>query len=206
MTPFLRVYLAGWIAFCTVAAVIAVRSVRIPWRDAARFLAVPWKLALFLPGIVFVTFAGRFTDDETWDVVNGGGMAILTVGTAWWSVGTAARVVRRLAPARELLVAIAVTLFSASWFYDGWLLIRDGAYSVRWEGNLFLSPTIYLCAGAIQNLELRDGKLAFGFTRPDWPRMAERSASWRLALAAVPFVLVAVWFLVGFVGWKLPGR
>jgi hypothetical protein len=32
---------------------------------------VPWKLRLFVPALLFVTFAGRFTNDETWDVVTG---------------------------------------------------------------------------------------------------------------------------------------
>src|SRR5205085_3154915 len=105
MTPFLTAYVAAWSAFCIVAAIIAYRTVRIPWADARRFLFVPWKLAVFVPAILFVTFAGRFTDDETWDLVNGAGMSIFTVATAWWSVGTAVRVLRRLRPARELVVA-----------------------------------------------------------------------------------------------------
>jgi hypothetical protein len=154
-----------------------------------------------------VTFAGRFTDDETWDLVTGSGMSLLTVGTAWWSVGTIARVVRRKAPPAELMVAIAVMFFASSWFYDGYLLLRDGAYTARWVGNLMLSPTVYLCAGVLTSLEMGDdGKLGFAFTRADWPRplASKRRIGWPLVLASLPLVGIAGYFLVGAVGWHMP--
>jgi hypothetical protein len=207
MTPLLTAYVACWSAFCFGAAVVAWRHVRVDWRAARALMLVPWKLAVFAPAIAFVTFAGSFTDDETWDVVSGAGMSILTVGTSWWAVGTAARVVRRRAKARELVVAVAVALFASSWFYDGWLLVRDGAYTARWLGNLMLSPTIYVCAGLVSNLEVdARGRLALSFTRGDWPRPlpTSRRVTWRLALVALPLVGIAAWFLVGFVGWHLP--
>jgi len=198
-------YLVAWIAFCVVAAALAVKGVRLRGADALAFLRAPWKVAVFAPAIVFTTFAGRFTDDETWDVVSGGGMSVLTVLTAWWSVGAAVQVWRRVRPPSHLVVAIAVGLFSSSWFYDGYLLLRDGVYTHRWLGNLMLSPTIYICAGLVTNLELRDGKLAFAFTRSDWPRPAPTTATptWPLLLASIPMVVVAAYFLVGFVGWHL---
>ena len=207
MTPFLVAYVSSWVAFCAVAVWIARRAVTTAWSDARAFLLVPWKVAVFAPAIVFVSFAGHFTDDETWDFVTGSGMSILTVATAWWSVGTAARVFRRRAHVRELLVATAVTLFSSSWFYDGYLLLRDGAYTPRWLGNLMLSPTIYLCAGLLTNFELgEDGKLGFAFTRADWPRPlpTKRRVGWALVLASLPLVGIAAYFLVGFVGWRIP--
>jgi hypothetical protein len=157
VTTLLTGYLATWVAFCLLAAGIAITSVRVSVPDAAAFLRVPWKLVLFVPAVVFVTFAGAFTDDETWDVVSGGGMALLTFLTSWWSVGVAVRALRGLVPLRYAVVALAVTLFSSSWFYDGYLLLRDGSYTSRWLGNLLLSPTIYLCAGLVMNLELCEG-------------------------------------------------
>jgi hypothetical protein len=206
MTPFLVGYVAGWVAFCFGATALAIKSVRLRMGDALAFLRTPWKIALFAPATLFVTFAGRFTDDETWDVISGGGMSVLTALTAWWSVGAAVQVVRRMRPASHLVVALALTLFSSSWFYDGYLLLRDGAYTPRWLGNLMLSPTIYLCAGLVMNLELRDGKVALACTRPDWPRpmAGPAKATWPMLLAAVPFLVVAAYFLVGFVGWRLP--
>jgi hypothetical protein len=207
MTPFLVGYLSAWVAFCLVAARVAWRIVRVPWADARAFLFVPWKVAVFAPAILFVTFAGRFTDDETWDLVTGSGMSLLTVGTAWWSVGTIARVARRKAPLPELVVAIAVMFFASSWFYDGYLLLRDGAYTARWVGNLMLSPTVYLCAGLLTNFEMGDDRrLGFAFTRADWPRplQGKRQIGWPLVLASLPLVGIAAYFLVGAVGWHMP--
>lgn len=207
MTDALTGYVAAWSAFCVAAALVAIRTVSLRSRDVVAFLTVPWKLAVFVPAILFVGFAGRFTDDETWDLVTGFGMGILTFGTSWWAVGAAARVVRRLAPPSHLLVAIAVTLFSSSWFYDGYLLLRDGAYTPRWQGNLMLSPTIYLCAGLLSNLEMHEGRLGFAFTRASWPQPAgadSKRLSPAIVLTAIPLVIIAAWFLVGFVGWHLP--
>jgi len=206
MSALMMTYLSSWITWCVLAAVLGVETVRPRGRDVVAFLGAPWKVLLFAPAVFFVTFAGRFTDDETWDVVTGGGMSGLTVATAWWSVGTAVRVVRRQRPFRELVIASAVTLFSSSWFYDGYLLLRDGAYTRRWVGNLMLSPIIYVCAGLILNLELREGtKLAFAFTRPDWPRPVPTRAktAWPLLLVSLPLIAIAAYCLVGFVGWDL---
>jgi len=204
MSRFHTLYLAAWLLYGVVAAVVAARSVRVSLRGAARFLAAPWKIALFVPAIVFVTFAGRFTDDETWDVVSGGGMSILTVATSWWTIGTLVRARWRWSRPSEIVVAVFVALFSASWFYDGYLLLRDGAYTHRWLGNLMISPVIYACAGLVANLEVRDGRLGFAFARREWPLGASRSASARLAIAVVPLVALAAYGLVAAVGWRAP--
>ena len=189
------------LAFCLLAAVLALKDVRPSWADELAFLTVPWKLALFAPAIVFVTCAGRYTDDETWDMVSGGGMAALTFLTAGWSIGTLAKVVMGERPLSHAVVALALGLFASSWFYDGYLLLRDGAYTHRWLGNLMLSPIIYVSAGVLLNLEVRGRGLGFAFTRPTWPRPESTLSSWWLALAAVPLVLIAAYVLVAFVGW-----
>ena len=203
MTPFLVRYLVGWVAFSLLGAVLAVKDVRVSVADAVRLVCQPWKVALFVPAMVFVTLAGRFTDDETWDAGSGGGMSGLTVLTAWWSVGAVAQVLRGSAPLSHLVVAVTLTLFSSSWFYDGYLLLRDGAYTHRWLGNLMLSPIIYVCAGLVMNLEHREGHLGFAFTRDTWPRPLPSAWEWPLVLAATPFILVAAYVLVGFVRWRV---
>ncbi len=204
MDAFLVRYLISWLAFCVLALVLFVKDVKVAWWAQARALMVPWRLALFGPAIVFVTFAGRYTDDETWDAICGGGMALLTFLTAGFSIGTLARALRGRASFSEVVVAVALALFSSAWFYDGYLLLRDGAYTLRWLGNLRLSPIIYACAGLVLNLELRQGRLGFAFTRDDWPVPLETAPSWRLAFASLPLVLVAAYVLVAFVGWRSP--
>jgi hypothetical protein len=198
MTPFLVRYVMCWSLFCIGAAVLATRLSLEPLENL-RFLLVPWKVAVFVPAIVFVTFAGRYTDDETWDVVTGFGMSALTVLTSAWAVGTTWKVFTGERPWYSLFVVVAVALFASSWFYDGWLLLRDGAYTHRWLGNLMLSPIIYVCAGLLLNVE-RHG---LAFTRTDWPRVADASVTPAMVAAGVPLVGVAAFVLVAFVRWSL---
>src|ERR1700730_15490881 len=178
-SPFFVKYLAAWALFCVVAVWILVwdRKRLVPeWREDLRFLCVPWKLWLFVPALVFVTFAGRYTNDERWDWVTGSGMAILTFLAAPWVVGLIYQVFVGRRPLRYLLVALALLLFSSSWFYDAYLLWRDGAYTGRWAGNLMLSPFIYVAAGMLWNLEAKESggfhdnsSFPLSFARADWP-------------------------------------
>jgi hypothetical protein len=168
-----------------------------------RFLCVPWKLMLFFPALIFVTFAGRFTDDETWDIVTGSGMSILTFLTAPWSIATGYQVLFGRRPGRYLFVAMVLCLFSSSWFYDGYLFWRDGLYTPRWLGNLMLSPIIYISAGLLWNLETKpSGGFTLSFLRPDWPKPPGNPSFRALILIAFPLILLAGFVLVAFVRWK----
>jgi len=204
MTPFLVRYLVAWCAFCLLAAVLAVRELRVDWRRELRFLFVPWKVAVFAPAVLFVGFAGRFTDDETWDLVTGFGMALLTFFTAAWTVRTAWQVLGGRQRASALVVAVAVCLFASSWFYDGYLLWRDGHYTHRWLGNLQLSPLAYLCAGLLLNVERRGRGFGFAFTRPDPLLAGDGRVNAAMIAAGAPLVAIAAWVLAAYVGWHLP--
>lgn len=207
MPPSLQAYAATWISFCILAAAIVVkdrRALSAEWRQYVHFLCLPWKLAVFAPALVFVTFAGRYTNDETWDVVVGGGMSVLTFLSAPWAVGTVWKGFRRERPARLMLLAAALWLFSSCWFYDGYLLLRDGAYTSRWFGNLLLSPFIYLCAGLLWNHEARSRWLAaLSFLREDWPAPPTDRRFGPIVLMGLPFALAGFVVLVAFVGWHL---
>jgi hypothetical protein len=215
ISPFFVKYVAMWAAFCATAAAILLwdRKRLVPeWREYWRFLAVPWKLWLFVPALVFVSFAGRFTNDETWDVVTGSGMAILTFLTAPWAIGLIYQVLVGRRPMRYLIVAIALLLFSSSWFYDGYLLWRDGVYTQRWAGNLMLSPLIYVAAGLLWNLEAtpkarfyEDSGFRLSFAREDWPSRPVDTSFGPLVLISIPFIAIAAFVLVAFVGWKVGG-
>jgi len=203
---FVVVYVACWVTFCLLAATILMidrHRLQPEWRSYLRFLSAPWKIALFVPALLFVTFAGRYTDDETWNVVTGSGMSILTFLTAPWSLGLIFQVLVGRRPWRYLLVAAALILFSSSWFYDGYLLWRDGIYTPRWLGNLMLSPIIYVAAGLLWNLEAR-GRFGFrlSFVRPDWPSPPEDRRFLPLMVVSIPLILIAAFVLVAFVGWR----
>jgi hypothetical protein len=213
ISPFFVRYMAIWASFCLLAAFILVwdRKRLVPeWREYWRFLCVPWKLWLFVPALIFVTFAGRYTNDETWDCVTGSGMAILTFLTAPWSIGLIYQVMVGRRPLRYLIVAVALLLFSSSWFYDGYLLWRDGAYTERWAGNLMLSPFIYVAAGLLWNLEAKDSwdfrdrwEFRLSFLRADWPKRPVDTRFGPLVLVSIPFIVIAAFVLVAFVGWKV---
>jgi len=213
ISPFFIKYIVAWTSFCLAALVVLFRDRKrlLPeWRAYLDFLCVPWKLWLFLPALLFVSFAGWWTDDETWDLVTGSGMAILTFLTAPWSVGVGYQALVGRRPLRYVVVAMALLLFSSSWFYDEYLLWRDGDYSGRWIGNLMLSPIIYLAAGLLWNLEPKargaDGNRStyrLSFIRPDWPAPPEDLRFGPVFAASIPFIAIAAFVLVAFVGWSL---
>jgi hypothetical protein len=213
ISPFFAKYIAIWASFCLVALVILLwdRKRLLPeWREYLRFLCVSWKLCLFAPAFIFVTLAGSYTNDETWDFVTGSGMSLLTFLTAPWSIGLIYQVLIRRRPLRYLVVALALLFYSSSWFYDSYLLWRDGMYSPRWAGNLLLSPIIYLAAGMLWNLEAKDSwtfrdrwDFRLSFVRPDWPKRPVDTRFAPLVVASIPLILIAAFVLVAFVGWNL---
>jgi len=213
ISPFFVGYIAIWTSFCLAAVLILVwdRKRLLPeWREYLRFLYVPWKLCLFAPAFLFVTIAGRYTNDESWDLVTGSGMSILTFLTAPWSIGLIYQVLIGRRPLRYLVVALALLLFSSCWFYDSYLLWRDHVYTPRWAGNLMLSPFIYLAAGMLWNLEAKDSwdfrdrwDFRLSFVRADRPNRPVDTRFAPLILASIPFILIAAFVLVAFVGWNL---
>jgi hypothetical protein len=210
LSPFHVRYVCGWVAFSLLAVALAIhdRKRLLPeWRLYLGLLGVRWKLLVFVPAVVFVTFAGRFTDDETWDMISGGGMAVLTVLTSAWAIGVSYKVLVGERPVRWLVLAAVAWLFSSSWFYDGYLLLRDGAYTRRWLGNLMLSPIIYLCAGLLANMEghpVKGSLRFFAFQRPDWPAAPAHPAfTLLMVVLCIPLMLVGAFILVAFVGWRL---
>jgi hypothetical protein len=216
MTPslsrFFLIYIASWATFCVAAVILFARDQKrlIPeWRRYLGFLLVPWKLGVFAIAFAFVTFAGRYTNDESWDWVTGSGMSMLTFLTAPWSVGIVYQVLVGRRPLPYLVIAIALLLFSSSWFYDAYLLLRDGVYTRRWAGNLMLSPIIYLAAGVLWNLEAKEeqdfgdqGGVRLSFVRMDWPSRPINTRFEPLILASIPLIVVAVFVIVAFVDWN----
>jgi hypothetical protein len=205
-TALVAVYILVWGSYCLLASVILVqdRKTLLPeWRHYLRFLSITWKLAVFAPAFLFVCLAGRFTEDETWDFVTGSGMSILTFLTAPWSVGLFYQVFTGRRPRRYLIVATALCLLSTSWFYDAYLLWRDGIYTQRWWRNLIASPFIYVAAGLLWNLEAESGsRYSLSFLRRDWPKPPANMSFRPLILIAIPLILAAAYILLASVSWK----
>ncbi|SPE51038.1 membrane hypothetical protein [Verrucomicrobia bacterium] len=207
MTATVAEYVLLWALYCLLAGAILARDRKtlLPeWRDYFRFLTVPWKICVFVPAFLFVSFAGHFTNDETWDFVTGSGMSILTFLTAPWAIGLFCQVFAGKRPRRYLIVASALCFFSSSWFYDSYLLWRDGVYTQRWLGNLMASTVIYVAAGLLWNLEAEaGGRYTLSFNRQDWPSPPVNTRFRPLILISLPLILIAAYVLVASVRWRL---
>jgi hypothetical protein len=93
-------------------------------------------------------------------------------------------------------------MLSASWSYDGYLLLRDGHYAPSWLSNIPPSSGLYFAAGLFWSLTWRPGRgVVFAFMLDEWPSAEPEDApAWPMAAYALPFVGIVVlmfaWFLV----------
>jgi hypothetical protein len=169
------------------------------------FLFRPWRIVTLAISGGAITLLAPWTGDPTWDHVDGAVMSACTFLTAPWSLGTLYRVSFGKAARRDAFVAAVAWLFSASWSYDLWILLRDGHYPGTWLANLGASSVLYVAAGLMWNLDWREGRgVDFAFRRDGWPNGG--GASFRhVGWIAVPFMAIAA-AAVGWFLWSEPGR
>jgi hypothetical protein len=132
-------------------------------------------------------------------------MSLCTFLTAPWALGTLFRLASGKAARADGYVAAVAWLFSASWSYDLWLLLRDGRYPDSWLSNLGASSVLYVAAGLMWSLDWREGRgVNFAFRREGWPD-GNGGHFGRVAWIAAPFMVLAAaaigWFL-----WSELGR
>lgn len=199
MSPPFWTYLACWLAATVTAAAM------LAWRpgdfqllsiEYRHLLGVRWKLVTFAVGLVGFVALAPLSGVPTWDPVNATFMSILAYATAPWSLATLYRWSRDNASARHAYVAAILWLFSASWAYDGYLLLRNGHYPATWLANLVASSSLYAGAGLMWNLDHDARGVHLAFTREDWPSVRTEKfrpfAPWLLPFAAVgAIVLIA---------------
>lgn len=204
----MRAYLIAWVGICIVAVGVAWRQRGVISLFSAgywRFLGRPWKLAMFAIGLAGIVAIAPFTGDPTWDHCDAAFMAGLTFAFAPWSVGTLYRgLAKRGADAASVFLAVVLWLFSASWSYDGYLLLRDGVYPPTWTWNLLVSGGLFLLAGLFWNFDWsarRGTHLAF--QERDWPTTS-RAPFRRVAVWCLP---IAIWvgLLFLFIGLGVVG-
>jgi len=158
----------------------------------ARFLGAPWKLVTFAISGIGITVVAPYTGDPTWDYYDAAFMAVLTFATAPWATGTLYLAFRGKSGVRQAYVAACLWMFSASWSYDLYLLMRDGEYPNTWLPNIPASSVLYCAAGLLWNLDWRQGRGAtFAFLEPGWPRVAPQAGFGRVAWIALPFMAIA---------------
>ncbi len=204
---FIRNYIIFWVTLVVVVLIITFlkrNEIKKQREGYFEFLTVKWKILTFLVSCFFVTFGGYWTNDETWDFISGLGMSVFTFLFAPLSIGILYRFALRRESLLDLFLACVFSLVAISWFYDGYLALRDGVYTERWFGNLILSSVIYFCAGLFWNLELGEAnQIRFSFSRSDWPHAPKNRKIAKAFLLAIPIGLVALFFIIGFVGWSL---
>lgn len=199
--PF-RVYMGLWSLATLLALLVAFRGRRdlsLLSRGYGRALRRPWKLvSLGLAASFFVVIA-PYSGDPTWDVVDALLMSVLTYLTAPWSVGTLYRALRRRETPGSVYVAVVAWMFSASWCYDGWLVVRDGRYPPTWASNVLASSILYLSAGLFWSVTHATGRgVVFGFMLDDWPAHQEASSP-RVFWLALVFALLVVAMMAPFI-------
>jgi len=206
--PIGRVYIGCWLFACTVAVVLAVRArPRLVLLQTAyfRWLFQPWKLATFAVALAGMVLIAPYAGDPTWDYVTGGTQSVLTFLSAPWSVGTIYRRLRARAhhlqpPSNvELYCAICGWMFSVSWFYDGYLYLRDGRYVWIWLENLLASSGLYALAGMLWSVHpgeraasRGEARVWFAFQLAAWPRVNRPAMGRVVKLAAVIMIVTTV--------------
>ncbi len=196
----MKLYVLGWLVACAAASVLAFRERRhlvIARRAYWHGLLRRWKLITFAIAFVGMIAVAPRSGDPTWDAWDAGFMSILTFLTAPWTLGVLVRAARRQGSRAEAFVAACVWCFSASWSYDAYLSLRDGAYPATWAANFVASSGLYAAGGAMWSLAWREGRgLTFAFLEADWPAsLAEgsfrRVAPFALVLMALVLILLA---------------
>ena len=169
----MRLYLAAWLAALLVGVIVAIRhrhGLSLFGQEYRRFLAVRWRLVTFAIATVALVLVAPHTGDPTWDYYDAAFMSVLTFATAPWALGTLYRGLRRRSEPVALYVAACAWMFSASWSYDLYILLRDGFYPPAWLANLGASSILYGAAGLFWNLDWRPGRgVTFSFLEAEWP-------------------------------------
>ncbi len=202
MTGFFGVYMGLWGSACLIAVALMIRNrsdLDLLQRSYWTGLFQPWKLTTFLIAAIGLVTIAPYTGDPTWDHFDAAFMSVLTYATAPWAVATCYLTVRG---ERNLLcgyIAGCIWMFSASWSYDLYLVVRDGHYPITWLSNIFASSVLYICAGLFWNLVYVEGRGAiFGFMDPDWPALVSTGKSNRLIWYGLPFVLLVSAMIIPF--------
>lgn len=198
-----KIYMMAWILACVIALLLMYRHrsrIELFHRGYRAMLLQGWKITTFMISATGMVVIAPYTGDYTWDYIDASFMSILAFTTAPWVVGILFRCIRYMKDWAILYVAVCVWMFSASWSYDGYLLLRDGTYPFTWLPNIFASSVLYFCAGLLWSLEWREGRgVHFGFTEAGWPQAPVVSNLARVIWYGLPFIIIVTVMIVSFV-------
>jgi len=195
-------YMSLWIGICVYAIYLLIkhRTLFVIFRRAYYvYLLQSWKILTFgIAGSAFV-FLAPYMGDPTWDGIDGAFMSVLTYITAPWCVAALYAALKGQSNWRVVYVAICAWLFTASWSYDAYFVLRDGVYPSTWCENLAASSVLYLAAGLFWNLAYDDHRgVMFGFMQEGWPQANASGHFRKLLWFAIPLMLLAAGVFVPF--------
>jgi hypothetical protein len=206
MAPVFKFYIFCWSAACLVALFLFIKG----WRSFAisrveywRFILKPWRATTFVIASSGMIVIAPFTGDPTWDYYDAFFMAVLTYLTAPWAIGAIYNVAKRKLNALQAFVAFCVWMFSASWSYDLYLILRDGDYPITWLSNIFASSVLYISAGLFWSLDWIQGRgVTFAFLENNWPYSTSDTAFSKIVLYMLPFMALVAFLILYFFWFK----
>ena len=202
MSIFFQIYLASWSLACIIAIFLMFKlrhELDLFQKTYWHGLFQSWKLSTFLIATAGLTLIAPYSGDWSWDYVDAIFMSVFTFCSAPWVIGTLFLAFQRKRNFATAYIAICLWMFSASWSYDLYILIRDGNYPMTWFANIFASSSLYIAAGFFWNLEyIKDRGAVFGFMEPNWPSISSERKFKKLAWYALLFMLVPTVIIVPF--------
>ncbi|MFH1124373.1 MAG: hypothetical protein V1758_12010 [Pseudomonadota bacterium] len=143
------------------------------------------------------------TGDPTWDYFDAFFMSTLTYLTSPWAIGAIYNAGKRKAKLSHAFIALCVWMFSASWSYDLYLVLRDGDYPVTWFSNILASSVLYISAGLFWSLDWIQGKgVTFAFLENNWPYSPSKSPFSKIVWYALPFMALVSFLILYFFWFK----
>ena len=170
-------------------------------KDYLNFITKPWKLITFIIAFISFNLIGPFSGDPTWDLYTSSVMSLLTYLSAPWSVGVFYKFLKKKTDKVTVFIAFTALMFSASWCYDWYLVLRQGSYPETWFANILLSSIVYIAAGLYWNIEYRSNKgITLAFAHDDWIKAEDvdysfRKIWWVIAITTLPVAILFLSFL-----------
>ena len=199
---FFKIYLASWSLACIIAIFLMFKlryELDLFQKTYWNGLFQSWKLITFLIATAGLTLIAPYSGDWSWDYVDAIFMSVFTYTSAPWVLGTLFLAIKRKRNFATAYIAICLWMFSASWSYDLYILIRDGSYPMTWFANIFASSSLYIAAGFFWNLEyIKDRGVVFGFMEANWPSISSERKFKKVALYALLFMLIPTVIIVPF--------
>lgn len=202
ITPAFQAYLAAYSLACLIAAILIYRernTILLLQRKYRRFLFAPWKVFTCAVAALAMTVMAPYTGDPTWDYVDASFMSVMTFLTAPWAVGVLYRAIFRTVSARHIYIAVCVWMFTVSWAYDVYILLRHGYYPPTWLPNIVLSSILYFAAGLMWSLQRKEGQgVVFGFMDENWPNLENELGFRQVIWFALPIMLLVTLMIAPF--------